>query len=79
MKYIWMRRNRLPILYVDPAPFLGPYIYQRILTDMMPRPVAWWPTNWLLLPICWLVDAASHVRAIAAAARAAYKDPDNAS
>lgn len=64
MTYFWNKRYGLPILYVDPAPELGPYIYQRAMLNAIPRPVRWWPTNWLLLPICWIIDFAKLIRTI---------------
>lgn len=72
MRYVWVKRHKLPILYIDPEPSVGPYL--QLALGLMPRPVRWWPGNWLLLPICWLIGAGGHLRAVFAS----MKDPDNA-
>lgn len=63
-QYGWVKRHGIPVLYFDPMPDLGPYINQRAWFGAYPRPVKWWPTNWLLLPIVWGFDVGAEISVI---------------
>lgn len=63
-RYGWVKRYGIPVLYFDPMPYLGPYINQRAMFGGIPRPVEWWPTNWLAMPIIWIISFTILVRNI---------------
>lgn len=62
MKFGWVKKHKLPILYVDPMPELGGYYNQRFMLNAFPRPVWWMPSNWILVPIATVISFAIHVR-----------------
>lgn len=65
-QYGWAKRCGLPVLYFDPMPMLGPYMNQRAMfKDGFPRPVRWWPTNWIVMPAVWLIELGALVVNIA--------------
>lgn len=57
-QYGWVWAYGIPILYYDPMPSLGPYFNARAMIGATPRPVRWWPPNWVILPVVSLISLA---------------------